>query len=100
LARLGVIDDEIAEGELHLLRLCPVAWFDSAKETVFERMPTLYGDINLRFRPTPDLKQLTISFSGSWRTARPRVIIHLPPIPFAKVLVNGKTYSPQPQIAL
>jgi hypothetical protein len=35
-ARLAVIDDEIAEGELHLLRLCPQAWITSEQETAFE----------------------------------------------------------------
>ena len=81
LARLAVIDDELADDELHLLRLCPVAWFDPARETVFERMPTLYGDVSLRFRPTPNRSRLAISFTGNWRRARPRIVLHWPPRP-------------------
>ena len=37
LARLAVIDDEIKDDELHLLRLVPKAWLCSDRETVFEQ---------------------------------------------------------------
>src|SRR5690606_3524767 len=34
--KLSVIDDQIAPGEIHLLRLCPSAWLSEEKQTRFE----------------------------------------------------------------
>ena len=38
--RQSVIDDQYAPGDLHLLRLVPLAWVSSEQETAFENMPT------------------------------------------------------------
>ena len=94
MARLAVIDDQISQGELHLLRLCPLAWISSKEETVFEKMPTEYGNVNLRFSKSKDGKTLDVSFSGEWRDVSPRIILHIPPVyGLEKVKVNEKKYS-------
>ncbi|MBN1394191.1 MAG: hypothetical protein JW959_04140, partial [Pirellulales bacterium] len=43
LARLAAIDDQIAEDELHLLRLMPQAWLRTDKQARFEKVPTEFG---------------------------------------------------------
>lgn len=82
LARLALIDDELVEGELHLLRLCPLAWIKEGHPTVLERIPTVYGPINLRVELKTGGSALEVDFSGHWRgTPPPRIILHLPPLP-------------------
>jgi hypothetical protein len=100
LTRLSVIDDEIVENELHLLRLCPVAWFNSEQETVFEKMPTLYGTVNLRFRLSEDKKMLYVSFDADWREKPAKILLHVPPLPLTHVTINGKRESARQQIIL
>lgn len=100
LARLSVIDDELAERELHLLRLCPLAWIKDGEDTVFERMPTLYGQVNLRFRLADAGKTLTVTFSGNWRSTRPRVVLHAPPLALERITVNGKSHPARNQIVI
>jgi hypothetical protein len=91
--RLAVIDDQIKEGELHLLRLCPQAWISSTEETVFEKMPTEFGPVNLRFKKSADGETLIVSFSGHWREKPKNVILHAPPVSgMTKLLVNGKRF--------
>jgi hypothetical protein len=100
LARLSVIDDEIAENELHLLRLCPTVWFSSDQETVFEKMPTLYGTVHLRFRVSEDRQTLSVSFSGQWREKPRRIVLHAPPLGLTHVVINGKREPARAQILL
>lgn len=100
LGRLAVIDDEIAEGELHLFRLCPLAWLTPNEDTVFERMPTLFGEANLRFRLDADRKALHVSFSGKWRSSPPRIVLHVPPLPLERIIVNGNSHSGKKEIVI
>ena len=101
LARLAVIDDQIVPGELHLLRLCPQAWVSTTEESVFERMPTEFGPVDLRFRLSKDRRNLNITFTPRWRNKAPEVILHPIPIPgLEKITVNGKTYNPDQKIIL
>lgn len=91
LARLSVLDDEIAPGEIHLLRLCPLAWISDREETVFDKMPTAYGPVNLRFKKSADGKTLQVTFRGDWRNRPHKVVLHTPPLPGLETLVvNGK----------
>ncbi|MDR1718839.1 MAG: hypothetical protein LBR67_01785 [Dysgonamonadaceae bacterium] len=91
LARLSVIDEQIVNGELHLLRLCPLAWLSSEEETVFEKMPTEYGPVNLRFKKSTDGKTLTVAFSGEWRERPQKIVLHLPPLQSLEtIIINGK----------
>jgi len=100
LARLSVIDDEIVENELHLLRLCPTAWLTSTSDSVFEKMPTLYGLVNLRFRLSDDKKTLSIVFSGDWREKPSKIIVHTPALGLEHVIVNGKRQPARTQILI
>ena len=70
--RNAVLDDQVEPGELHLLRLCPLAWLDAGQETVFERLPTQYGTVTVRFRPSADGSELTVTTSLSRTPASPR----------------------------
>lgn len=101
LARLAVIDDEIANGELHLLRLCPLAWVSRNEETVFEQMPTIYGAVNLRFKPSIDGRTLNVSFHGKWRERPRKVVLHVPPISGLSIItVNGQRHDRRKAIDL
>jgi hypothetical protein len=99
LARYSVIDDEVVPGELHVLRLCPLAWISSDQETVFEGMPTLYGRVDLRLRLSKDRKTLNVSFRGDWKEKPKSTILHSPPVPgLSNIVVNGRRKSATKQI--
>lgn len=92
--RQAVIDDQLADGELHLLRLCPQAWISANEETIFENMPTEYGPVTLRFKKSADGKTLDVFFNGRWREKPRKVVLHTPPMNgLSRITVNGK---PQP----
>ena len=99
LARLAVIDDLISEGDLHLLRFCPLAWLKSDYKTRFLRMPTEFGPVDLETQLSEDGRTLYVTFSHSWgsglgQTPPREVVLHVPPVPGLKsVRVNGKKYS-------
>ncbi len=90
-ARHAVIDDSITPGELHLLRLCPLAWISETEETSFERMPTQFGPMSLRFKLQADGRELAVTFSQTWKQKPGRIVLHCPPIPgLLFVIVNGR----------
>jgi hypothetical protein len=92
--RQAVIDDQLTDGELHLLRLAPLAWISSAEETVFENMPTQFGPVDLRWRLSDDGTGLNVSFTGHWRSKPGKIVIHAPPVPgLTQLTVNGRTVS-------
>jgi hypothetical protein len=99
LAKLAVIDDQISEGEVHLLRLCPQAWISSDEESIIENLPTEYGRVDLKFYKSKDGKTLNVTFNPIWRDKVPKVILH--PVPgIEKVIVNNKTYDGVREIVL
>ncbi|HWR14108.1 MAG TPA: hypothetical protein VN577_04735 [Terriglobales bacterium] len=99
LARLSVLDDEFREGELHVLRICPLAWITTDRETKFENMPTLYGVVDLSFKLSKGRKELVVSFKGKWREKPPRVVLHAPPVPgLTSVTVNGVRQTTRGQV--
>ena len=92
IARLAVIDDEIEEGKLHLLRLCPLAWLEG-KGSNFENIPTRFGPVDLHIRLNPAGDQLQVSYfarpPSAFRTPR-STILHIPPVPGLKsIMLNG-----------
>lgn len=90
-ARHAVIDDAITPGELHLLRLCPLAWVSATEEASFERMPTLFGPMSLRFKLQAEGRELAVTFSQTWQQKPSRIVLHCPPIPgLLYVIVNGR----------
>ncbi|HLA40075.1 MAG TPA: hypothetical protein VJ417_08765 [Candidatus Glassbacteria bacterium] len=97
LVRLAVIDDRIAQGELHLLRLTPLAWLREGFETVFENMPTEFGPLTLAFQSTEQGRLLKVKFEPRYRSRPERVMLHLPPLPgLERVEVNGKEFKAVP----
>jgi hypothetical protein len=94
LARLAVIDDQIKADELHLLRLVPLAWLKTDMQTKFERMPTEFGPVTLRFQLQQAGKQLTVSVENRFRRAPKQIILHVPPLDaLREVAVNGKFFQ-------
>lgn len=90
-ARNSVIDDQVAEGELHLLRLAPLAWLSTDREATFENMPTLYGPVTLKAQLQADSKTLNVTFKPQFRSQPDRVVLHVPPVADLKrVVLNGK----------
>ena len=91
MARLAVLDDSIAPGELHLLRLTPLAWLSRKTWTVFEKMPTEFGPISLQFGLSRDGYTLRVRLSSSFRKLPQRVILHIPPAEgIRKITINRK----------
>ena len=94
LTRLAVIDDQLAPTELHLLRLCPLAWISPSEETVFEQMPTRFGKVSLSFRGTESRGSLVVKLAVQFNENPQRVTLHIPPVPgLKKVILNGKSYG-------
>ncbi len=99
--KLSVIDDELYDDELHLLRLVPMAWITEDHRTRFERIATVYGPVDLKFQLTEDGKTLDVSFAGAWRQKPGRVVLHPPPVPgLRKVVVNGEAYTATGELEL
>lgn len=91
MARLAVIDDQLRNDELHLLRLMPLAWLRPGARAVFEQMPTEFGPVSLTTQINRRGDILDICFTPKWRGAAPKVILHLPPLAGLKgVRVNGQ----------
>ncbi|MBI2191629.1 MAG: hypothetical protein HYU36_06575 [Planctomycetes bacterium] len=94
LARLAVVDDQIRDGELHLLRLMPLAWTRPGCEAQFEKMPTRFGPVTLITERSRDGKTFHVRFTPHYRCAPRRTVLHLPPIAgLRRVLVNDRTVS-------
>lgn len=83
-ARLAVIDDQLRDGDLHLLRLMPAAWLKPGAACRFDAMPTEHGPVTLRTRVSRDGKTLDVTWRPSFRDKPPRVILHQPPAPGLK----------------
>ena len=89
--RLTVVDDEVRDDELHLLRLMPVAWLRKGQEAVFEKMPTIYGPVSVLTEVTKNGKTLNVTFTPRFRTAPRKVVLHHPSLSgLAKIKVNGR----------
>jgi len=98
LARLAVIDDQIAEDELHLLRLIPLAWLKTNRPAQFERIPTEFGPVTLRVGLANGGTQLEVHYSADLRICPKRIIVHVPPVRTLKsVWINGKPAEWDPQ---
>jgi hypothetical protein len=97
LARLAVIDDELKPDELHLLRFVPLAWLTPDRPTTFERMPTEFGPVTLRFQLRKQGKQLKVSFDSKFRTPPKSILLHVPPLEsIQEVLFDGHSMKAGP----
>jgi hypothetical protein len=91
LARLAVVDDQLKEGELHLLRLAPLAWLKPGDRCRFDRLPTEFGPVTLRTRVPKNGKTLSITWRPAFRAKPKKVVLHIPAMPgLQTVLVNGE----------
>ncbi len=97
LARLSVIDDELQEDELQLLRLVPLAWLRTDFTTRFDNMPTEYGPVSIQFKLADAGKCLEVHFQPPFRQPPREVILHIPPVPgLEKALINGESKLVRP----
>ena len=93
LAKLAVIDDQIEDDALHLLRLCPQAWLSKEEDCVWENIPTEFGPVTLKFRLSKNGRKILVDFSHDWKTGNPKVYIHPVPVEGVKrIVVNGRSY--------
>lgn len=91
LARLAVVDDQIADNELHLLRMMPLAWLNRARESRLENMPTEFGPVTLRAKLNASGDELQVVFTDRFRRKPAKVVLHVPPVEGLKrITVNGK----------
>ncbi len=89
--RNAVVDDQIRENELHLLRLCPLAWLSTKRQARFVNMPTYYGPVTLKASLKDGGKTLQVFFTSKFRRKPGRIVLHVPPLPgIETVLLNGK----------
>ena len=97
LIRLSVVDDQIAEEELHLLRLVPLAWLRTDYLTKFENMPTEFGPVTITFKLTGQSTALDISYKSEFRDQPKRVLLHVPPVAgLEQVIINGRPVEAGP----
>lgn len=97
LARHAVIDDSIVDGEVHLLRLAPLAWLSESEETVFDNLPTYHGPVDLRWQVVDGGRGLRVSFTPRWRGSAPPVVLHVPPLDgLTYVVLNGTRHETAP----
>ncbi len=90
LARLAMVDDQIAEDELHLLRVMPLAWLRGDRQTRFENIPTEFGPVTICAGLGADRTTLKVSFLPKFRLQPRRVVLYVPPHPgLTKIELNG-----------
>lgn len=89
-ARLAVVDDQIEPGELHLLRLFPLAWL-AGEGSRFESLPTEFGPVSLRVSLVARERELVVEWSASFGIRPRRLVLHVPPVPGLRAArVNGR----------
>jgi hypothetical protein len=87
-----VIDDQIVEGELHLLRLVPMAWLKPDEETRFEKVPTEFGPVTLKAKLDETGRRLLLRYNPEFRIQPSHVVLHIPPIEgMTEIILNGET---------
>jgi hypothetical protein len=100
-ARTALVDDGLDPDELHLLRLCPLAWLVDGSPTKLLRAPTRYGTVSLEVSRDDANRALTVEFTGDWKRKPKRVVLYPPPIPdLLTVTVNGRRYGARKPIEL
>ena len=91
MARLSVIDEQLTPGQLHLLRLMPLAWLVPGKAASFRQIPTEHGPVSLETRLASDGKTLEVTYKPALRSPLSKVWLHVPPVQGLKLVkVNGK----------
>jgi hypothetical protein len=94
LARRAVIDDQIGDGELLLVRLGPKAWLRTDRAARLENMPTEFGVVSLTAKLSPNGRELQVTFHPQFRKVPQRLVLHVPPIEgLAVIRFNGQPVS-------
>jgi len=89
--RLAMVDDQIKPGELHLLRMMPLAWLKPGEQTAFEKMPTEFGPVTIKTKRSGDGKTLRVGFDPKFHVEPKRIVLHIPPADgLMRITVNGK----------
>ncbi|GII85159.1 hypothetical protein Ssi03_31490 [Sphaerisporangium siamense] len=97
----AVIDDSLVADQLRLLRLCPLEWLSSEKETRFEKVPTKFGPVTLRMKLDQRRDTLKVDFQGDWHHEPKRVAVDTPPLPDLKwITVNGRKHRAGREVVL
>jgi hypothetical protein len=97
LVRLSVIDDQLEPDRLHLLRLVPLAWLSADRPTVFERIPTEFGPVTLRFQLEENGRRLRVTFEPQFRHAPQLISLHVPPLDeLSEVAVGDQVHAVHP----
>lgn len=100
-ARTALVDDGLDPDELHLLRLCPLAWLVDGTATKLLRAPTRYGTVSLELSRDDENRQLDVKLDVSWKRKPKRIVLHPPPIPdLLRITVNGTGYPARKPIEL
>ncbi len=93
MARLAVVDDLVVDNELHLLRLCPQAWVSRTSQTRFERMPTAFGPVTVRWQLSDDGRTLRLDYEPAFHSKPSKVVLHAPPVDgLTAIVVNGTSH--------
>jgi hypothetical protein len=91
LARLAVIDDQLRDDELHLLRLVPLAWLKEEPELCFTNIRTEFGPVSLRARLADSGRALQLSYTHEFVVPPKRVLLHVPPLGgLVRIVLNGE----------
>jgi hypothetical protein len=97
LARLSVIDDQLDPKHLHLLRLVPLAWLRAERPTTFDRIPTEFGPVTLRFQLQNSARRLLVTFQPQFRRNPQSVLLHVPPLDgLSEIAIGDRVYSTHP----
>ncbi len=87
--RLAMVDDQVRPGELHVLRMMPLAWLRPGDAVSFERMPTEFGPFTVQTRLSRDGQTLAVTSAPRFHHRPRRVVLHVPPIAgLRKIAVN------------
>ncbi len=90
MARLALVDDHLADDELHLLRLVTQTWLEGRGVTA-RALPTEYGPVDLSARLLKSGSVLDVRFAPHYRWAPQRTILHVPPFAALEtVRLNGR----------
>ena len=94
LARLAMVDDQLAADELHLLRLQPLAWLHPGAVTTFTDMPTEFGPVSVQTQVSADGTALDITVTPRFRRQPAKLLLHIPPLAeLTTITLNGQALA-------
>lgn len=91
-----MVDDQIKNNELHLLRLVPLAWLVSRGSRML-RTPTVFGPLDIFARLDQKDKELQVEYTPPARRKPARTYLHIPKIKgLERVVINGVSQEARP----